>query len=65
MTLGKSERFGTTKSLGRSASAEWRGVQGRDLKLKREVAFKVVPETLSRDPERVERMRREAEVLHP
>src|SRR3990172_9548175 len=37
--------------------------RARDTKLKRDVAIKVLPEELSRDPERIRRFRREAEVL--
>src|SRR5215472_17740524 len=37
--------------------------QARDLKLKREVAIKILPEEFSRDNERVNRFQREAEVL--
>src|SRR5262249_21051793 len=37
--------------------------QARDLKLKREVAIKILPEVFSRDNERVNRFQREAEVL--
>ena len=37
--------------------------RARDAKLKREVAIKVLPEAFSRDPERVMRFQREAEVL--
>jgi serine/threonine protein kinase len=37
--------------------------RARDLKLKREVAIKVLPEEFSRDPERVSRFQREAESL--
>ena len=35
----------------------------RDLKLKREVAIKILPDEFSRDPDRVIRFQREAEVL--
>ena len=35
----------------------------RDLKLKREVAIKILPEEFSRDPDRANRFQREAEVL--
>ena len=38
----------------------WRA---RDTKLKREVAIKLLPDEFSRDPERVARFQREAEVL--
>jgi serine/threonine-protein kinase len=37
--------------------------RARDLKLKREVAIKILPEGLSRDADRVSRFQREAEVL--
>src|SRR5262245_38899870 len=37
--------------------------RARDTKLKRDVAIKVLPEEFSRDPDRVGRLQREAEVL--
>ena len=37
--------------------------QARDSKLNREVALKVLPEQFARDPERIGRLRREAQVL--
>src|SRR5437870_769004 len=37
--------------------------RARDTKLKREVAIKILPEEFSRDPDRVARFQREAEVL--
>src|SRR5262249_53857475 len=37
--------------------------RARDLKLKRDVAIKVLPDEFSRDGDRVSRMQREAEVL--
>src|SRR5215813_703616 len=37
--------------------------RARDTKLKRDVAIKILPEEFSRDPERVSRFQREAEVL--
>src|SRR5438105_12842391 len=37
--------------------------RARDTKLKREVAIKILPEQFSRDPKRVSRFQREAEVL--
>src|SRR5215831_17867350 len=37
--------------------------RGRDLKLKREVAIKILPDEFASDPERVNRFQREAEVL--
>jgi serine/threonine protein kinase len=37
--------------------------RARDTKLKRDVAIKVLPEAFARDPERMARFQREAEVL--
>jgi serine/threonine-protein kinase len=37
--------------------------RARDLKLKREVAIKILPEEFSRDADRISRFQREAEVL--
>jgi len=37
--------------------------RARDLKLKREVAIKILPEELSRDSDRLNRFQREAELL--
>ncbi len=37
--------------------------RARDTRLKREVAFKVLPDTFSHDPGRVARFQREAELL--
>ena len=37
--------------------------RARDAKLKRDVAIKILPEEFSRDPDRVSRFQREAEVL--
>src|SRR6266571_2920614 len=37
--------------------------RARDTKLKREVAIKILPDQFSRDPDRVSRFQREAEVL--
>src|SRR5580700_8166774 len=37
--------------------------RAKDTKLKREVALKVLPEAFARDPERMARFQREAEVL--
>src|SRR5215469_18526693 len=37
--------------------------RARDIKLKRDVALKVLPEAFARDPERMARFQREAEVL--
>src|SRR6267378_2188113 len=37
--------------------------RARDTKLKRDVAIKILPDEFSRDPERISRLQREAEVL--
>ena len=53
--------FQVTGLLGRGGMGEV--YRAKDSKLKREVAIKILPEEFSRDPERVSRFQREAEVL--
>src|SRR5215831_6245271 len=62
LTVGT--RFGTyeiTALLGKGGMGEV--YRARDLKLKREVAIKILPDEFSRDGERTGRFQREAEVL--
>src|SRR5882672_2359667 len=64
MSVGVGTRLGSleiTALLGRGGM----GVvyRARDLKLKRDVAIKILPEEFSRDPDRMSRLQREAEVL--
>ena len=58
MQLGSHE---ITALLGKGGMGEV--YRARDLKLKREVAIKILPEEFSRDADRVNRFQREAEVL--
>ena len=53
--------FEITALLGKGGMGEV--YRARDTKLKRDVAIKILPEEFSRDPDRVSRFQREAEVL--
>jgi serine/threonine protein kinase len=64
MPLSAGDRFGPYEIL---APLGARGMgevyRGRDTKLKRDVALKVLPEAFAADPDRMARFQREAEVL--
>src|ERR1700752_4516053 len=53
--------YETIASLGKGGMVEV--YRARNTKLKREVAIQILPDAFSRDPERINRFQREAEVL--
>ena len=62
MTIGsKLGLYEITALIGKGGMGEV--YRARDTKLKRDVAIKTLPEEFSRDPDRVARFQREAEVL--
>ena len=64
MPLSNGVRIGSYEVVDLLGSGGMREVyRARDLKLKRDVALKVLPEGLSHDGERIARLRREAQVL--
>src|SRR6202049_4137353 len=64
MPLSVGERLGSYEILAPIGAGGMGEVyRARDTKLKREVALKVLPDAFARDPERMARFQREAEVL--
>src|SRR5215468_10056023 len=64
MTLAAGQRLGAFEILAPIGSGGMGEVyRARDTKLKRDVALKVLPEAFARDPDRMARFQREAEVL--
>src|ERR1700736_4650588 len=64
MPLSAGDKLGHYEVLSLLGQGGMREVyRARDTKLKREVAIKVLPEAFARDPERMARFQREAEVL--
>src|SRR6476659_2857839 len=64
MSLQVGQQLGSyqiTSLIGKGGMGEV--YRARDLKLKRDVAIKILPDEFSRDPDRVSRFQREAEVL--
>src|SRR5437764_13881654 len=64
MSLSAGQRLGSYDILALIGAGGMGEVyRARDKKLRREVAIKLLPDEFSRDPERVARFQREAEVL--
>src|ERR1700737_5549417 len=64
MSLGAGERLGPYEILAPLGAGGMGEVyRARDTKLKRNVALKVLPDAFARDPDRMARFQREAEVL--
>src|ERR1700735_4707826 len=64
MPLTAGDRLGPYKSLAPICAGGMGEVyRAKDTKLKRDVALKVLPDSFARDPERMARFQREAEVL--
>src|SRR6202049_3207047 len=64
MPLSVGERLGAYEILAPIGAGGMGEVyRARDTKLKRDVALKVLPDAFARDPERMARFQREAEVL--
>ncbi|MBI4480410.1 MAG: serine/threonine-protein kinase [Acidobacteria bacterium] len=64
MSIAKGTRFGPYEVLGQIGAGGMGEVySANDTQLKREVALKVLPEQFARDPERLARFRREAQLL--
>jgi serine/threonine protein kinase len=64
MPLSTGDKFGPYEILGHLGAGGMGEVfRAEDTKLKREVALKVLPDTFARDPERMARFKREAQVL--
>jgi serine/threonine protein kinase len=64
MPLTSGTRLGSYEVIGPLGAGGMGEVyRGRDTRLKREVAIKVLPEALAQDPDALARFRREAELL--
>ena len=64
MTLAAGNQFGPYEVLSALGAGGMGEVyRGRDATLKRDVALKILPELFARDPDRLARFKREAQVL--